>query len=77
MPFTSDERDVERRLPLLLTPTNEIPLSLMGFTWSKYRAPSALIGIADDHHTDGAITTVGQLRETRELLEDLTCPFLP
>jgi len=28
MPFTSDERDVERRLPLLLTPTNESTASL-------------------------------------------------
>lgn len=77
MPFTSDERDLERRLPLLLTATNE-STSLFDGIW---------LGV-DTVHQDAAnqnramiiITDGGDnhsrynLRETKELLEEADVP---
>jgi Ca-activated chloride channel homolog len=77
MPFTTDERDVERRLPLLLTATNE-STSLFDGIW---------LGVNTAHHdaanksramimiTDGGDNhSRYNLKETRELLEEADVP---
>src|SRR5215472_6828326 len=77
MPFTSDEQDLERRLPLLLTATNE-STSLFDGIW---------LGVNTAHHdaanknramiiiTDGGDNhSRYNLRETRELLEEADVP---
>jgi Ca-activated chloride channel homolog len=77
MPFTTDERDLERRLPLLLTATNE-STSLFDGIW---------LGVKTVHHdaanksraiiiiTDGGDNhSRYNLKETRELLEEADVP---
>jgi Ca-activated chloride channel family protein len=77
MPFTTDERDLERRLPLLLAATNE-STSLFDGIW---------LGVNTAHHdaanksramiiiTDGGDNhSRYNLRETRELLEEADVP---
>jgi len=77
MPFTTDERDLERRLPLLLTATNE-STSLLDGIW---------LGVNTAHHdaanksramiiiTDGGDNhSRYNLRETKELLEETDLP---
>src|SRR5215831_3196226 len=77
MPFTTDEQDLERRLPLLLTATNE-STSLFDGIW---------LGVNTAHHdaanknramiiiTDGGDNhSRYNLRETRELLEEADVP---
>jgi Ca-activated chloride channel family protein len=77
MPFTTDERDLERRLPLLLAATNE-STSLFDGIW---------LGVNTAHHdaanknramiiiTDGGDNhSRYNLRETRELLEEADMP---
>lgn len=77
MPFTSDERDLERRLPLLLTATNE-STSLFDGIWlgvntahsdaaNKSRAMIIITDGGDNHSRYN-------LRETRELLEEADMP---
>src|SRR5499427_7403529 len=72
MPFTTDEQDLERRLPLLLTATNE-STSLFDGIWlgvntahqdaaNKNRAMIIITDGGDNHSRYN-------LRETRELLE--------
>jgi Ca-activated chloride channel family protein len=77
MPFTSDERDVERRLPLLLTPTNEstalfdgIYLGVSTAHQDAANRQRAMIIITDggDNHSRY------NLRETKELLEEADVP---
>jgi Ca-activated chloride channel family protein len=78
IPFTSDERDLERRLPLLLTATNE-STSLFDGIW---------LGVNTAHHdaanksraiiiiTDGGDNhSRYNLRETREILEEADVPI--
>lgn len=77
MPFTTDERDLERRLPLLLTATNE-STSLFDGIWlgvntahrdavNKSRAMIIITDGGDNHSRYN-------LRETRELLEEADVP---
>lgn len=77
MPFTGDERDLERRLPLLLTATNE-STSLFDGIWlgvntahsdaaNKSRAMIIITDGGDNHSRYN-------LRETRELLEEADMP---
>lgn len=77
MPFTSDERDLERRLPVLLTATNE-STSLFDGIWlgvntahndaaNKSRAMIIITDGGDNHSRYN-------LRETRELLEEADMP---
>ena len=77
MPFTSDERDVERRLPLLLTPTNESTALFDGI----YLGVSTAHQDAANRHRAMIIITDGgdnhsryNFRETRELLEEADVP---
>jgi len=77
MPFTTDEQDLERRLPLLLTATNE-STSLFDGIWlgvntahqdaaNKNRAMIIITDGGDNHSRYN-------LRETRELLEEADVP---
>src|SRR5205807_2959868 len=77
MPFTTDERDLERRLPVLLTATNE-STSLFDGIWlgvntvhhdaaNKSRAMIIITDGGDNHSRYN-------LRETRELLEEADVP---
>lgn len=77
LPFTTDERDLERRLPLLLTATNE-STSLFDGIWlgvntahqdaaNKNRAMIIITDGGDNHSRYN-------LRETRELLEEADIP---
>jgi len=77
MPFTTDEQDLERRLPLLLTATNE-STSLFDGIWlgvntahqdaaNKNRAMIIITDGGDNHSRYS-------LRETRELLEEADVP---
>jgi Ca-activated chloride channel family protein len=77
MPFTTDERDLEHRLPVLLTATNE-STSLFDGIWlgvntvhhdaaNKSRAMIIITDGGDNHSRYN-------LRETRELLEEADVP---
>lgn len=77
MPFTSDGRDLKRRLPILLTATNE-STSLFDGIWlgvntahsdalNKNRAMIIITDGGDNHSRYN-------LRETRELLEEADMP---
>ena len=77
MPFTSDERDLERRLPLLLTATNESTALLdgiwLGVSTARHDAGNqhqAMIIITDggDNHSRF------NLRQTKKLLEEADMP---
>lgn len=77
MPFTSDERDLERRLPLLLTPTNESTALFDGI----WLGVSTARHEAGNHHRAMIIITDGgdnhsryNLRETKKLLEEADVP---
>ena len=77
MPFTSDERDLERRLPLLLTATNE-STALFDGIWLGVN--TAHQDASNQHRAMIIITDGGDnhsrynLRETRELLEEADMP---
>jgi Ca-activated chloride channel homolog len=77
MPFTSDEGDLERRLPLLLTATNE-STSLFDGIWLG--VSTARRDATNQHRAMIIITDGGDnhsrynLRETRELLEEADLP---
>jgi Ca-activated chloride channel homolog len=77
MPFTSDERDLERRLPLLLTATNE-STALFDGIWLGVK--TAHRDAANQHRAMIIITDGGDnhsrynLRETKELLEEADVP---
>jgi len=77
MPFTSDERDLERRLPLLLTASNE-STALFDGIWLGVN--TAHRDAANQHRAMIVITDGGDnhsrynLRETRELLEEADLP---
>lgn len=77
LPFTNDGTDLERRLPLLLTPTNE-STSLFDGVWlgvsaarheaaNKHRAMIILTDGGDNHSRYS-------LRETKKLLEEADLP---
>jgi Ca-activated chloride channel homolog len=77
MPFTSDERDLERRLPLLLTATNESTALFdgiwLGVNTARHDAGNqhrAMIIITDggDNHSRF------NLRQTKKLLEEVDMP---
>src|SRR5215813_1001197 len=77
MPFTSDEQDLERRLPLLLTATNESTALLdgiwLGVSTARHDAGNqhkAMIIITDggDNHSRF------NLRQTKKLLEEADMP---
>ena len=77
MPFTSDERDLEHRLPLLLTPTNE-STALFDGIWLG--VSTAHQDAANQHRAMIIITDGGDnhsrynLRETKKLLEEADVP---
>ena len=77
MPFTSDEGDLQRRLPLLLTATNE-STSLFDGIWLG--VSTARRDAANQHRAMIIITDGGDnhsrynLRDTRELLEEADVP---
>jgi len=77
MPFTSDEGDLQRRLPMLLTATNE-STSLFDGIWLGVNTASR--EAANQHRAMIIITDGGDnhsrynLRETRELLEEADVP---
>ena len=77
MPFTSDERDLERRLPLLLTATNE-STALFDGIWLGVN--TAHREAANQHRAMIIITDGGDnhsrynLKETKELLEEADVP---
>ena len=77
MPFTSDEGDLQRRLPVLLTATNE-STSLFDGIWLG--VSTARREAANQHRTMIIITDGGDnhsrynLRETHELLEEADVP---
>jgi Ca-activated chloride channel family protein len=77
MPFTTDERDLERRLPLLLTATNE-STALFDGIWLGVK--TAHRDAANQHRAMIIITDGGDnhsrynLRETKELLEEADVP---
>ena len=77
MPFTSDEGDLQRRLPLLLTATNG-STSLFDGIWLG--VSTARRDAANEHRAMIIITDGGDnhsrynLRETRELLEEADVP---
>ena len=77
MPFTSDEGDLQRRLPLLLTATNE-STSLFDGIWLG--VSTARRDAANQHRAMIIITDGGDnhsrynLRDTRELLEEADLP---
>ena len=77
MPFTVDEHDLERRLPLLLTATNE-STALFDGIWLGVN--TAHRDAANQHRAVIIITDGGDnhsrynLRETRELLEEADIP---
>lgn len=77
MPFTSDERDLEHRLPLVLTPTNE-STALFDGIWLG--VSTARKDAANPHRAMIIITDGGDnhsrynLRETKELLEEADVP---
>jgi len=77
MPFTSDERELERRLPLLLTATNE-STSLFDGIWLGVSTANQDAG--NQHRAMIIITDGGDnhsrfsLKETRKLLEEADMP---
>lgn len=77
MPFTSDEGDLQRRLPLLLTATNE-STSLFDGIWLG--VSTARRDAANQHRAMIIITDGGDnhsrynLRDTKELLEEADLP---
>src|SRR5207245_7898527 len=77
MPFTSDEGDLQRRLPVLLTATNE-STALFDGIWLGVN--TAHRDAANQHRAVIIITDGGDnhsrynLRETRELLEEADIP---
>jgi Ca-activated chloride channel family protein len=77
MPFTSDEGDLQRRLPLLLTATNE-STSLFDGIWLGVN--TARRDATNQHRAMIIITDGGDnhsrynLKETRELLEEADVP---
>lgn len=77
MPFTSDEGDLQRRLPLLLTATNE-STSLFDAIWLG--VSTARRDATNQHRAMIIITDGGDnhsrynLRDTRELLEEADLP---
>ena len=77
MPFSGDEEDLERRLPLLLTATNE-STALFDGIWLGVN--TAHQDAANQHRAIIIITDGGDnhsrynLRETRELLEEADIP---
>jgi len=77
IPFTSDERELERRLPLLLTATNE-STSLFDGIWLGVSTANR---DAENQHRAMIIITDGgdnhsrfNLKETRKLLEEADMP---
>src|SRR5262252_1347529 len=77
MPFTTDEQDLERRLPLLLTATNE-STSLFDGIWLGVSTANR---DAENQHRAMIIITDGgdnhsrfNLKETRKLLEEADMP---
>jgi Ca-activated chloride channel family protein len=77
MPFTSDDKDLEHRLPLLLTATNE-STALFDAIWLGVK--TAHRDAANQHRAMIIITDGGDnhsrynLRETKELLEEADVP---
>jgi len=77
VPFTSDQRDLERRLPLLLTPTNE-STALFDGIWLGVN--TARQEAANQHRAMIIITDGGDnhsrynLAETKRLLEEADVP---
>ncbi len=77
MPFTNDEGDLQRRLPMLMTATNE-STSLFDGIWLG--VSTARRDAANQHRAMIIITDGGDnhsrynLRETRELLEEADVP---
>ena len=77
MPFTSDQRELERRLPLLLSATNE-STSLFDGIWLGVRTANRDAG--NQHRTMIVITDGGDnhsrlnLKQTRKLLEEADMP---
>ena len=77
IPFTSDERDLEHRLPLLLSPTNE-STALFDGIWLGVK--TAHQDATNQHRAMIIITDGGDnhsrynLRETKQLLEEADVP---